>query len=124
MIFVMALLMALGSILKTINKDKKNKKTKSSQPVLEHLEEQPVLNHLDESKENPKNIEKLEDKPKTRIKKLEETQTKSELHHLEEQPVLGHLDSEKIDEVPVITQQLEVLKDDEPVIISSENISK
>lgn len=106
------------------NKEKKNKKTKSSQPVLEHLEEQPVLNHLDESKENPKNIEKLEDKPKTRIEKLEETQTKSELHHLEEQPVLGHLDSEKIDKVPVITQQLEVLKDDEPVIISSENISK
>ena len=106
------------------NIQKKKKKTKSSLPKLEHLEEQPVLSHLAEDKEPPKKLEKLDDKPKTRVERLEQTEKAKELEHLEEQPVLGHLDSEKIDKVPVITQQLEVLKDDEPVIISSENISK
>ena len=106
------------------NTQKKKKKTKSSLPKLEHLEEQPVLSHLAEDKEPPKKLEKLDDKPKTRVERLEQTEKAKELEHLEEQPILGHLDENKINDSPVITEKLDTLKTDEPIIISSEKISK
>lgn len=106
------------------NTQKKKKKTKSSLPKLEHLEEQPVLSHLAEDKEPPKKLEKLDEKPKTRVERLEQTEKAKELEHLEEQPILGHLDENKIDDSPVITEKLDTLKTDEPIIISSEKISK